>query len=267
MDWNFDTFTLLPSLETLLGWIVHVCLALLIFFVGRFISKWITKLVLRALNRAQVDAILVSFLATLLNTVLLLLVVVFALSQLGVDTTSLVALIGAAGLAVGLALKDSLSHFASGVMLIIFRPFKLGDQIDVAGVSGTVSRISIFSTHLKTGDNTLVIVPNGKVFGSTMVNYSNERIRRIDLIIRISYSSDLLLAKSVIDDVLRQHKAVLDSPEWSIFVHELALTSVNLAVRPWVLSTQHSAISASLLEAIKLRLDAEGIELATKINT
>ena len=249
-------------LETyLLPWGTKILLALLIFIVGRMVARLVARGVSKALTTARLDPILVNFAAAVVNTALLVLVIVFALSQLGLDTTSLVALVGAAGLAVGLALKDSLAHFAAGVMLIVFRPFKLGDYVEVGGVAGSVDKISIFSTRLKTPDNKVVTVPNGNIFGNTMVNYSEESTRRIDLVVGISYDSDLLKAKHLLNDIVSSHEKVLKDPAYRIAVSELADSSVNFIVRPWVNAADYWNVRFELLETIKLRFDAEGIEI------
>ena len=245
----------------LLPWGSKILLALLIFIVGRMVARLVARGVGRTLTTAHLDPILVNFAGAVVNTALLVLVIVFSLSQLGLDTTSLVALVGAAGLAVGLALKDSLSHFAAGVMLIVFRPFKLGDYVEVGGVAGSVDKISIFSTRLKTPDNKIVTIPNGKVFGNTMTNYSEESTRRIDLVVSISYDSDLLKAKHLLDDIVSSHEKVLKDPAYRIAVSELAKSSVNFIVRPWVNAEDFWAVRFDLLETIKLRFDAEGIEI------
>ncbi|UZK04736.1 mechanosensitive ion channel family protein [Venatoribacter cucullus] len=264
MDMNLNELTVNSQMliETyLLPWGSKILLALLIFIVGRMVARLIARGVGKALTSAHLDPILVNFAGAVVNTALLVLVIIFALSQLGLDTTSLVALVGAAGLAVGLALKDSLSHFAAGVMLIVFRPFKLGDYVEVGGVAGSVDKISIFSTRLKTPDNKVVTVPNGNIFGNTMTNYSEESTRRIDLVVSISYGSDLLKAKHLLDDIVGSHDKVLKDPAYRIAVSELADSSVNFIVRPWVNAADYWDVHFELLETIKLRFDAEGIEI------
>lgn len=264
MDMNLNELTVNSQMliETyLLPWGTKLLLALLIFIIGRIVVGVAARTIGKALTAARIDPILVNFAVAVLNTALLVLVIIFALSQLGLDTTSLVALVGAAGLAVGLALKDSLSHFAAGVMLIVFRPFKLGDYVEVGGVAGSVDKISIFSTRLKTPDNKVVTVPNGNIFGNTMTNYSEESTRRIDLVVGISYGSDLLKAKSLLDEIVGSHEKVLKDPAYRIAVSELADSSVNFIVRPWVNAADYWDVRFELLETIKLRFDAEGIEI------
>ena len=264
MDWLKE----LTALSTediwgnyLLPWGTQIVLALLVFFVGRIVTKLVIKGIIGTMTRAKVDPILTNFINTVLNSMMLVLVIVISLSQLGLETASLITLLGAAGLAVGLALKDSLSHFAAGVMLIVFRPFKLGDYVEVGGVSGSVDQITIFSTRLKTPDNKVVTVPNGNVFGNTMVNFSAESTRRVDMIVGISYGSDLLKAKSLLKEIVESHDKVLKDPETKIAVSELADSSVNFVVRPWAKAEDYWAVKWELTEQIKLRFDAEGIEI------
>jgi small conductance mechanosensitive channel len=247
--------------EYLLPWGTQIILALVVFIVGRMIANLLVKAVLSMMGKAKVEPILTDFVGTVLGALLLVLVIVISLSQLGLDTTSLITLLGAAGLAVGLALKDSLSHFAAGVMLIVFRPFKLGDYVEVGGVAGSVDRITIFSTRMKTPDNRVVTVPNANVFGNTMVNYSEESTRRLDMVVGISYGSDLLLAKKILVEMLASDERVLKDPEFKVAVSELADSSVNFVVRPWVKASDYWAVKWDLTEAIKLRFDAEGIEI------
>ncbi|MFK4753927.1 mechanosensitive ion channel family protein [Oceanobacter antarcticus] len=247
--------------EYLLPWGTQIILALVVFIVGRMIANLLVKAVLSMMGKAKVEPILTDFVGTVLGALLLVLVIVISLSQLGLDTTSLITLLGAAGLAVGLALKDSLSHFAAGVMLILFRPFKVGDYVEVDGVAGSVDKITIFSTRLKTPDNRVVTVPNSNVFGNTMVNYSEEATRRLDMVVGISYGSDLLLAKKILMDMLASDERVLKDPEFKVAVSELADSSVNFVVRPWVKASDYWAVKWDLTEAIKLRFDAEGIEI------
>ncbi|MAD44597.1 MAG: mechanosensitive ion channel protein MscS [Oceanospirillaceae bacterium] len=259
MNWNIDPQQI--WMDYILPWGTQIVLAIVIFIIGRLVAGLITNAAGKGLTRAKLDPILVNFLKTVLGTTLTLLVIVFALSQLGVDTTSLVALLGAAGLAVGLALKDSLSHFAAGVMLIIFRPFKLGDYVEVGGVAGSVDQITIFSTRLKTPDNKLVTVPNANVFGNTMINYSAESTRRVDMKIGIGYGSDLLKAKALLQEIVPAHPKVLQDPAPVIAVAELGDSSVNFVVRPWVNAVDYWTVLWELTETIKLRFDEEGIEI------
>ena len=241
--------------------LLSLALAITIFVAGRWIANLLTKVIHSVLMRAKVDNILVDFLSGLAKAAMVLFVIVAALTQLGVDTTSLIALIGAAGIAVGLALKDSLQNFASGVMLILFRPFKAGDFIDAGGVMGIVERITVFSTTLRTGDNKEVIVPNGLIYGGTITNYSARETRRVDMIFGIGYDADLLKAKSVLRAIVDNDERILKEPEVLIAIAELADSSVNIIVRPWVKSGDYWPVFWDMQEKVKLTFDQQGISI------
>ncbi|ATX75468.1 mechanosensitive ion channel family protein [Reinekea forsetii] len=241
--------------------LLSLALAITLFVAGRWIANLLTKVIHSVLMRAKVDNILVDFLSGLAKAAMVLFVIVAALTQLGVDTTSLIALIGAAGIAVGLALKDSLQNFASGVMLILFRPFKAGDFIDAGGVMGIVERITVFSTTLRTGDNKEVIVPNGSIYGGTITNYSARETRRVDMIFGIGYDADLLKAKSVLRAIVDNDERILKEPEVLIAIAELADSSVNIIVRPWVKSGDYWPVFWDMQEKVKLTFDQEGISI------
>jgi len=242
-------------------WMLNIAIAIAIVFFGRIVVKWLVKLVRKLMVRANLDPILINFLGGVANAVLMLLVIIAALNQLGIDTTSFIALLGAAGLAVGLALKDSLQNFAAGVMLILFRPFKLGDFIDAGGVTGAVEKITVFSTIMKTGDNREMIVPNGHIYSGAITNYSAKETRRIDMVFGIGYDDDMLKAKIIMEDILQAHELVLDIPAPAVAVAELADSSVNFNVRPWVKSADYWAVRSEIIEKIKLTFDNEGISI------
>ncbi|HBS42465.1 MAG TPA: mechanosensitive ion channel protein MscS [Oceanospirillales bacterium] len=264
MNIDWETLNLDPQLlwaDYILPWGTQIVTAILVFFIGRMIAAAVTKGARRIMEKAKLDAMLVNFLANILGSVLLLLVIVFALSRLGVDTTSLVALLGAAGLAVGLALKDSMSHFAAGVMLILFRPFKVGDFVEVDGVMGSVEQITILSTRLKSPDNKMVIVPNGNVFSNTMTNFTDQPTRRVDMMFGIGYGADLLKAKAILEDMVANDERILKDPAPKVAVHELGDSSVNFICRPWVNAADYWAVYWDFMEKVKLRFDEEGIEI------
>ncbi|MEJ2043796.1 MAG: mechanosensitive ion channel [Reinekea sp.] len=238
---------------------ISLLLALAIFLIGRWFAGLLSKLTHKILLRAKVDEILVNFLTGIAHAVMVLLIIIAALSQLGVDTTSLVALLGAAGIAVGLALKDSLQNFASGVMLIMFRPFKAGDFVDAGGVMGIIEKITVFSTTMRTGDNKEVIIPNGNIYGGVITNFSARTTRRVDMVFGISYNSDLLKAKLILQAMIEADERVLKEPEPIIAVGELADSSVNILVRPWVNSADYWPFYWDMMERVKLRFDEEGI--------
>lgn len=264
MNINWEALNLDPQLlwaDYILPWGTQIILALVIFIVGRMVVGIISGAIKKVMIKAKLDPILVSFLSGILRTVMLLLVIVFSLSQLGLDTTSLVALLGAAGLAVGFALKDSLSHFAAGVMLILFRPFKVGDFVEVDGVMGSVDQITIMSTRLKSPDNKVIIIPNSNVFGNTMTNFSDQPTRRVDMVFGIGYGSDLLKAKAILEEMVNAHELTLAEPAPKVAVSELADSSVNFIVRPWVNAADYWTVYWGMMEAVKLRFDQEGIEI------
>jgi len=240
----------------ILSWAWKVVAALLIFVIGRWIARAVVNTLKRVMEKRGLDPMLVGFLGGILNAILLIAVIIAAVGQLGVQTTPLVAVLGAAGLAVGLALQGSLANFASGVMLVLFRPFSKGHFVDAGGIAGTVDEVGIFTTILNTPDNRRIIVPNGQITGSTITNFSAYDTRRIDLTIGVDYSDDLKLARATIEKVLQAHPAVLDDPEYTILVMDLADSSVNFAVRPWVKSDDYWVARSELLEQIKSALEA-----------
>lgn len=245
----------------LIGYSIKLIAAIAIFVVGQFIAKIIKKIIAKILNKRGVDLAVISFVASLTYGLVLMVAVIAAISHLGFNTTSLVAIIGAAGLAIGLALQGSLSNFASGVLIISLRPFKSGDFVQVSGISGIVEEILIFSTTLRTGDNKSVIIPNGSITNGTITNYSAKPTRRIDLIIGVSYNANLAQTKQVLSDVVTRHALILKDQAITIGVSELADNSVNLVVRPWVKSEDYWPVYFDLLENIKVALDEAGIEI------
>ncbi len=254
MDQSFFDIYVFP-------WIINIALAAAIFVVGRFVAKILINLLEKLLRKSKMEDILINFIASIANILLLLVIIVAALDQLGVDTTSLIALVGAAGLAVGLALQGSLQNFAAGVLLIVFRPFKEGDFVEAAGVAGVVEHISIFNTIMRTGDNKEVIVPNGNIYSGVIVNYSARDTRRVDMVFGIGYDDDLKKAKAVLEDIINSDERVLKDPAPVIAVSELADSSVNFVVRPWVNSADYWAVLFDTTEAVKLRFDEEGISI------
>jgi len=256
---NFDISMILDTY--VIPWGLNIGLALIIFIIGKYVVNLISKLIVKVLTRSNLDSMLVNFIASITKTIMLLFVVIAAMDQLGINTTSLVALLGAAGLAVGLALQSSLQNFASGVMLIIFRPFTAGDFVEAAGISGTVEKISMFSSTLKTGDNREIIVPNGSIYGGVITNYSARTTRRIDMIIGIGYESDIKLARDTLQEIISADSRILAEPAPLIAVAELADSSVNFAVRPWVNSADYWGVKFDLNEKIKITFDEKGISI------
>jgi len=245
----------------IIPWAANIVLALVIFVVGRWVARAVTNAVSRLMKKAGVDESLVDFLGNLIYAALLVVVIIAALDRLGVDTTSVMAIFATAGLAVGLALKDSLGNLAAGVMLVLFKPFKLGDFIEAGGVTGVVESIRIFSTLLKTPDNREITVPNGQIYGGTIVNFSARDTRRIDLVFGIGYDDDIRRAKQLIEQVMADDERILKDPAAVVMVAELADSSVNLAVRPWVKAEDYWDVRSAMLENVKIVFDANGISI------
>jgi small conductance mechanosensitive channel len=230
--------------QYVIPWGIKIALALVIFYLGRAVVAMVVGAVRKLLSSRGMDEILVGFLSSILRWVLLLFVIIAALSQLGINTTSLVALLGAAGLAIGLSLQSSLSNFASGVMLIIFRPFTKGDFVEAGGATGVVDNISIFTTTLTSTDNKEIIVPNGSILSNNITNYSARPTRRVDMVFGISYDDDIRKAKQMV-----------------IALGELADSSVNFLVRPWVKAEDYWGLLWDTTETVKLKFDEAGISI------
>ncbi len=253
-QWISDFFQ-----QTLVPWSGRLALAVLIFIFGRWLAQIAVRLLRTALRQATLDKTLIGFVCSIVQALLLLAVVVAALGQLGVDTTALIALVGAAGLAIGLALKDSLANFASGFMLIVFRPFRVGDAVEVAGTSGTVAQIDIFSTKINTFDNKAVFIPNGEIYQGKITNYSANPTRRLDLLVPIDYGDNIVQAKDVLAALVKAHPLTLPDPPPLIAVGSLADNSVDLELRVWTLTENYLELKFSLLEQIKNRFESDGI--------
>lgn len=242
-------------------WSIKILIALAIFLVGQLIAKYISRALGKLLSHTKLDKILIDFLQSLLRALLLVIVIVATLDQLGVNTNSVIAVLGAAGLAIGLALQSSLQNFAAGFMLLIFRPFKDGDFVEAAGTAGMIEKIGIFSTIMHTGDNKEVIIPNGAIYSSNIINYSKRPTRRIDLIFGIGYEDDLRQARDVITQLIQADERILKDPEPLVAVGELGASSVNFYVRPWVRTEDYWAVRYDLTEKIKLAFDEAGITI------
>ncbi|MFA0216057.1 small-conductance mechanosensitive channel MscS [Vibrio cyclitrophicus] len=240
---------------------VNIISALIILFIGNIIVKAVANSVSKVLEKKKMDRAVVEFIHGLVRYLLFVIVLIAALGRLGVQTASVVAVIGAAGLAVGLALQGSLSNFAAGVLIVAFRPFKSGDYVEIGGVAGSVDSIQIFQTILTTPDNKMVVVPNGSVIGSPITNYSRHATRRIDLMIGVSYNADLQKTKALLTKICESDERVLKEPGVQVGVHTLADSSVNFVVRPWVSTADYWSVYFDLMQAIKEGLDNEGIEI------
>ena len=240
---------------------LKVIAAVIVFIIGRWIAKLMSHIMKKVMVKSAVDPTIVSFVANLTYITLLTFVVLAALGQLGIQTTSFIAIIGAAGLAIGLALQGSLANFAAGFLMIMFRPFKVGDFIEGAGVTGTVEDIQIFTTQLITLDNKMIIIPNAKLTSDNITNYTTTGTRRVDLVFGISYTDDIDNAKAIFAELLDKEDRVLNDPPPTIGVLELADSSVNFAVRPWVNSLDYWDVLFDITENVKKRFDAEGISI------
>jgi len=240
---------------------LKVIAAIIILIIGRFAAKGTRGVIRRVMKKGNVDATLISFVSSLSYVFIMAFVIIAALGQLGVQTASFVAVLGAAGLAVGLALQGSLANFAAGVLMIIFKPFKVGDFIEGGGVSGIVEEIGIFTTGLKSLDNKKIIVPNAKMTSDNIVNYTAKEIRRVDIVAGVSYGDDLDKVRKVLEKILAGDPRVLKDPAPTIGVLELADSSVNFAVRPWVKTADYWDVFFATQENIKKQFDATGISI------
>ena len=259
---NWEAIDIQEVISTyVIPWGINIVLALAIFIIGRWVANMIVHGVRRLMQKANMEDVLIGFLSSILNVVLLVVVVIAALEQLGVNTTSVLAVFAAAGLAVGLALKDSLTHFASGVILIIFKTFNVGDFVEAACISGVVEVIRIYNTQLRTGDNREIIVPNAQINGGIITNFSAREQRRIDLVIGIGYEDDIKAAKQILERIMQSEERILKDPEPVIMFMELADSSVNFAVRPWVKTSDYWTVRADILEKVKLAFDNNNISI------
>ncbi|AMG03611.1 small-conductance mechanosensitive channel MscS [Vibrio mimicus] len=247
--------------DLLIQYGVNIISAILILFVGNLIVKAVAGSVANVLKKKEMDKAVVEFIHGLVRYTLFIIVLIAALSRIGVQTASVVAVIGAAGLAVGLALQGSLSNFAAGVLIVAFRPFKSGDYVEIGGVAGSVDAIQIFQTVLKSPDNKMVVVPNSAVIGSAITNYSRHETRRVDMVIGVSYKSDLQKTKRVLRETLEKDPRILKDPDMTIGVLTLADSSINFVVRPWCKTSDYWAVYFDSMQAIKEALDANGIEI------
>lgn len=260
-----DVFNFTSLASTVGVWItqfgLNVLAAIVIILIGLWLARTVRRFFKRLMIRQNIDPTLTSFLSTLLYYSILTFVIIAALNRLGVQTASVIAVLGAAGLAVGLALQGSLENFAAGVLMLIFRPFRVGDYIEGGGMEGTVESISLFTTHLVTLDNRVIVVPNGKLNSDNIVNHFTKGKRRVDIVVGVSYSDNLDQARRVILDELAKDSRILADPAPKVVVLELGDSSVNLGVRPWVNPVDYWDVYFDAYEYVKKRLDAEGITI------
>ena len=258
LDFSLDAFILILQ-TTGIDFAISLTKAVAIFYVGKLLVRLLLKAVSKIMHKQEVDDTLESFVLSLSRIILMLFVIIAAVGALGIQTTSFIAVLGAAGLAIGLALQGSLSNFASGVLIVLFRPYKVGDFVEAAGIAGVVVQVEILTTIFKTGDNKQVIVPNGQVMGSIITNYSANDTRRVDMVIGVSYDDDLDKVRATLEELIAADDRVLTEPAHKIAVSELADSSVNFIVRPWVKSEDYWGVMFDMTEAVKKRFDAEGI--------
>ena len=235
--------------------------AIIVFYVGRMVARMASAMMVRAARKARVDETLLGFIGNVAYVLMLCVVGIAALSRLGIDTTSLTAVLAAAGFAVGMALQGTLGNFASGILLVFFKPFRVGDFVDVGGVAGHVVEIQIFNTILRTPDNVRIIVPNSTLTSGTIRNLTAEPQRRIDLVVGTSYHDDLRVVRRFLEELVRSDDRILPEPAPVIAVSELGDSSVNFVVRPWVMSSNYHAVKFSLIEKIKLGFDERGLTI------
>jgi len=247
--------------QMIIDWGLKLVVALAIFIIGRWVAKKVTGTMRKVMTARELEVTLIAFLGNLVYAILLTVVIVAALDSLGIPVTSVMAVLGAAGLAIGLALKDSLGNFAAGVMLVMFRPFSKGDFVEVAGISGKVEEIRIFSTYLLTTDNKLIVVPNGQIGNDAITNYTRMDTRRVDFVFGVGYDDDLKTARSVLEKICEEHPLVLEDPATKIFVKELGASSVDFAVRPWCKTEDYWTVWGDLLETGKVELEAAGCNI------
>ena len=243
----------------LIEYSIKVIIAIVIMVVASIASRVLTGVMRKGMTKRDVDGAVIGFLSAIIKSLIFIAALMVALNQVGVETTSFIAILGAAGLAIGLALQGSLSNIASGVLLIMFRPMRAGEYVECGGTAGTVEEINIFQTILKTPDRKVVYVPNSQVIGSAIVNYNREDIRRIDLVIGVSYSANLQHTKKVLMEELEKDERILEDPAPVVTVTALNSSSVDFNVRPWTKTEDHWPTRWDLLERIKDRLDEEGI--------
>jgi small conductance mechanosensitive channel len=246
----------------IVNYAIKVVLAAAIFFVGKKAARWLTSFTLSSLSKkGAIDDTLFKFLSSVVYSTLLVVVVLAALGQLGIETTSFIAILGAVGLAIGLAFQSTLSNISAGVMIILFRPLKVGEFVEAGGASGTVEEINIFNTIMKTGDNKTIIVSNSKIISQNIVNYSKKETRRVDLVFGIGYDDDLKLAKQILYGILHNDERILKDPAVFIGVSELADSSVNLITKSWVKSSDYWGVHHDTLEKVKIEFDEKGISI------
>jgi small conductance mechanosensitive channel len=235
--------------------------AIAIFWGGKWAARWVLEIVRKIMLQSKIDPTLVSFANNVLYALALTFIGIAAINQLGISTSSIIAIIGAAGLAVGLAFQNSLSNLAAGIMIILFKPFRIGDYIEGAGVAGVAEELSIFFSSLRTPDNKLVVVPNSKLINENLVNFSAKEIRRVDMVFACGHHNHLPKVKQILEEVVKAEPLVLKDPAAQVVVLELTETAVKFAVRPWVKTAEYWNLFHAITEAVKIRFDEAGVEM------
>lgn len=259
MDPEKSSQLMQSGLDLLIQYGPKLLAAIAIFFIGKIVARWVKRIVTRIMTKGNVDPLIIGFTSSIAYMAMMVFVVVATLGQIGIQTTSFIAILGAAGLAIGLALQGSLANFAAGFLLIIFRPFQVGDVVEAAGVTGKVDLIQIFTTTLKTPDNKTIIIPNAKLGGDNIINYSTQATRRVDMTVGVSYDADLKEVRNILEDIVSKEGRILSDPAHQIVVGELADNSVNFFLRAWVKSEDYWDVYFAANETVKLRLDEAGI--------
>ncbi|NOX15386.1 MAG: mechanosensitive ion channel [Epsilonproteobacteria bacterium] len=256
MNFNVDTLITFASVYGL-----KLIAAVLIFYIGRIIARFVTNFSKKTMQKAKLDETITKFAGNVIYGGLMVFIILAALSKLGVNTNSFIAVLGAAGLAVGLAFQGTMSNLGAGVLLVFFRPFNVGDFINGAGESGVVEEINLFSTLLKTGDNKQIIIPNSSIIGGNITNFSAKETRRVDFVFGIGYDDDLKLAKSTLEEIINADERVLSDPPAFVAVSELANSSVNFVVKAWVKSGDYWGVHFDTIEKVKLTFDEKNISI------
>ncbi len=240
---------------------IKIIAAVAILIIGRMVSKVLQKLIVKVMDKKNVDKTISSFASSMVFSALYIFVILAALSQIGIQTTSFMTIIGAAGLAIGLALQGSLSNFAAGFLIILFRPFKLGDYVEAGGVSGSISKISIFTTDINTVDNKKIIVPNAQIMNGTITNYTAEKTRRVDLTFGVGYEADISKVKDILNKIIKEHKLILKDPEPFVRLGNLGDSSIDFTVRVWSKTEDYWTVHFDLIESAKEEFDKANISI------
>ncbi|EMN0393827.1 small-conductance mechanosensitive channel MscS [Citrobacter freundii] len=250
---------LVRNQELLLSYAVNIVAAIAIVIIGMIVARIVSNTVNRLMLARKIDATVADFLSALVRYGIIAFTLIAALGRVGVQTASVIAVLGAAGLAVGLALQGSLSNLAAGVLLVMFRPFRAGEYVDLGGVAGTVLNVQIFSTTMRTVDGKIVVIPNGKIIAGNIINFSREPVRRNEFIIGVAYDSDIDQVKKILTDIIQSEDRILKDREMTVRLNELGVSSINFVVRVWSNSSDLQSVYWDVLERIKREFDANGI--------